>query len=124
MLIANTEVVAELRRVVNEWMVAHAGQDTIAGRMKQHSEPQKWCKPSVGFLKCNVDASINQGFCSTSFGAFLRDADGQVVYGYSGYSPEVLSPLAAEVIALRETLLWILSMQLPLKKISPFLYMI
>lgn len=72
----------------------------------------RWTKPISDTLKCNVDAYVHLNACSSSFAVVVHDEFGIVLYGFSDFYPNIVSPLAAEAVALRETLRWLLSLNL------------
>ncbi|XP_031131694.1 uncharacterized protein LOC116033079 [Ipomoea triloba] len=64
-----------------------------------------WLPPSIGRLKCNVDAALVNG--CVSFGAVLRDHLGNFVAACAGRLNCPHDPYLAESMAVKEALTWL-----------------
>nr|GMC51595.1 uncharacterized protein LOC109159918 [Ipomoea batatas] len=67
----------------------------------------KWVKPSNGFLKLNIDASVHSDTSHVGMGWILRDQDGYFVAAQTETRPSPLLPREAEALAIREALSWL-----------------
>jgi ribonuclease HI len=67
-------------------------------------EKVQWSKPETRFLKLNVDAAFYEDSRSGSFGAVIRDFQGNFVGAKCGLIPSVASASMAEAMAMREGL--------------------
>jgi ribonuclease HI len=67
-------------------------------------EKVQWSKPETRFLKLNVDAAFYDDSRSGSFGAVIRDFQGNFVGAKCGLIPSVASASMAEAMAMREGL--------------------
>ncbi|XP_038715125.1 uncharacterized protein LOC120008837 [Tripterygium wilfordii] len=66
-----------------------------------------WQKPSVGWLKCNVDGALFQAQNKLGFGWVLRDGLGQMQAAGSGALRGFLDAGLAEALSFREALRWL-----------------
>lgn len=67
-----------------------------------------WSRPPVGFLKCNVDASIFPASGKVGYGCIIHDYSGAFVAAKSSSNLcSVLTPAVAEAFGIREVLSWI-----------------
>ena len=73
-----------------------------------HLDPMngRWFLPPPGYVKLNVDGSVING--NATYGGVLRDHEGNWVWGFTG-SCGHSSPLAAELLALKEGLVAVLN---------------
>ncbi|KAL6581211.1 hypothetical protein OROMI_007134 [Orobanche minor] len=72
--------------------------------------PVTWVAPPVGFLKCNVDASVMTEEGRAGFGAVVCDENGAFVAAVGGsiaFTPDIVM---AEALALKEALSWLQDM--------------
>lgn len=97
-------------RYLQDWYEAIT---TATSDQKETNEAQlKWSKPPEGFLKLNVDASIDSTNGKMGFGCVIRDEHGKFVAARGIQWNGVFSPREAEATAIREALSWIKSLSL------------
>jgi ribonuclease HI len=81
---------------------------TLNARTKKSTpigdEKVQWSKPETRFMKLNVDAAYYEDSRSDSFGAVIRDFQGNFVGEKCGLIPSVASASMAEAITMREGL--------------------
>lgn len=70
-------------------------------------EDIKWCQPTIGELKVNVDASVYEGEDSFSIGMVMRNHQGHYVKGKIMRFGECVSVMEADLVGTAETLKWI-----------------
>jgi ribonuclease HI len=80
----------------------------------QHSvnvqgQSQKWDKPPVGFLKCNIDADILDQGVAMGAGFVMRNNEGAVVYCGCWKIRGSFSPTLAEALCLKNVLQFMIS---------------
>ncbi|XP_019164321.1 PREDICTED: uncharacterized protein LOC109160490 [Ipomoea nil] len=66
-----------------------------------------WSPPPSNFIKCNIDAALSGD--GASYGAVVRDSEGQFVAAKCGRLEGVVDPYIAEVLGVKEALLWLSS---------------
>jgi hypothetical protein len=71
---------------------------------KTSDATQAWCKPNIGWYKCNVDASFTTGVKCGAWGAIIRDHLGHSVSSAWGYIPACESAAMGEALACLEGL--------------------
>ncbi|XP_019190293.1 PREDICTED: uncharacterized protein LOC109184710 [Ipomoea nil] len=71
------------------------------------SQTASWSPPLRHTFKCNVDAALSGD--GASFGAVVRDSEGRFVATKSGRLKDVDDPYMAEVLGVKEALLWLKS---------------
>ncbi|KAK9107449.1 hypothetical protein Syun_023460 [Stephania yunnanensis] len=69
--------------------------------------PINWQRPSDGYVKCNVDASVFADKGVSSYGEILRDGLGNFVAALAGSFEGIFEPTVAEAIGVREALSWL-----------------
>ncbi|XP_010468426.1 PREDICTED: uncharacterized protein LOC104748491 [Camelina sativa] len=62
----------------------------------------KWCKPPMGFIKCNVGSSWRNSSCLSSGAWIVRDYQGQVLY----HARHALTASESRFLATLRTFLW------------------
>ncbi|KAH9752805.1 putative non-LTR reverse transcriptase [Citrus sinensis] len=67
----------------------------------------RWLKPSIGWVKCNVDAAIDNSRGLISFGAVLRSAGGDFIAAKSDILPGSFEAREAEAFGVKEALSWL-----------------
>lgn len=70
-----------------------------------------WQKPSSGWITCNVDAAVKVDSGWSSFGCVFRDTSGSFVSSYGGALAGIVDSKIVEVMAFREALSWLKSLQ-------------
>ncbi|EEF36189.1 conserved hypothetical protein [Ricinus communis] len=105
---------------LEEWWIKlnqrHFVEDVAVGAMiigvrQQHtngySVAVKWQKSGIGYVKCNMDASIYLTKGNIAFGMVTRDADGRFLEARNGLINAIMDPLLAEALSCREALSWL-----------------
>ncbi|CAH9110446.1 unnamed protein product [Cuscuta europaea] len=85
------------------WIQAQANR--VEGNYRQQQAASSWSRPILGRIKLNVDAAVRDSGCG--LGWCLWDERGRFVTGVACPREGKLSPLAAELIGIRETLSWL-----------------
>jgi ribonuclease HI len=67
----------------------------------------RWCKPAVGELKCNVDATIFDQLVGYGIGICIRDEKGEFVKAKLLRKETCIPPQETEAIGLYEALFWL-----------------
>ncbi|KAH9802749.1 reverse transcriptase domain-containing protein [Citrus sinensis] len=67
----------------------------------------RWLKPSIRWVKCNVDAAIDNSRGLISFGAVIRSAGGDFIAAKSDIFPGSFEPCVAEAFGVKEALSWL-----------------
>ena len=67
----------------------------------------RWLKPSIGWVKCNVDAAIDNSRGLISFGAVIRSAGGDFIAAKSDILPGNFEAREAEAFGVKEALSWL-----------------
>lgn len=97
--------------LLSHWQAAHAHSTKFIVSPNLLNS-QKWMKPPVHFLKCNVDAAIFSSKGYAGFGCIIRDHLGYVIAATHGRLPGIQNPSLAEALGIREALSWIKSLNL------------
>ena len=63
---------------------------------------EQWCKPSLGYLKINTDASFSHGDNVGHWGTIMRDSSGNIVSSQWSPIDRCTCPAEAEAIAALE----------------------
>ena len=66
-----------------------------------------WSPPPQGWIKVNIDASLNSQRSSLGFGCVVRDANGRFIAAKAGCFCSQMEVKCAEAVAFREALSWI-----------------
>ncbi|XP_071722622.1 uncharacterized protein [Rutidosis leptorrhynchoides] len=106
----HTVVVNNAMRDLQDWQRAQAKprQDNRRSILVNRDQESRWRKPPTKILKCNFDGSIHEINERSSYGAVVRDDQGRLQGGLSGYLDVLLSSIFTEVYAFRETMRWLL----------------
>ncbi|KAH9782340.1 putative reverse transcriptase/RNA-dependent DNA polymerase [Citrus sinensis] len=67
----------------------------------------RWLKPSLGWVKCNVDAATDISRGLISFGAVIRSAGGDFIAAKSGILPGSFEAREAEAFGVKEAFSWL-----------------
>ncbi|KAH9763510.1 reverse transcriptase domain-containing protein [Citrus sinensis] len=67
----------------------------------------RWLKPSIGWVKCNVDAAIDNSRGLISFGAVIHSAGGDFIAAKSDILPGSFEAREAEAFGVKEALSWL-----------------
>ena len=92
------------------WRRASAGAPSSA--IQCTHGPLTWSRPLGGRWKCNLDASMFRDLSAIGMGMVMRRNDGQFYACKTLLMPLSCSVKEAEALALREALLWALSLKL------------
>ena len=95
---------------LQDWRRARTGASSSA---TQHAHgPLTWSRPLGGRWKCNLNAAMFRDLSATGLGMAMRRNDGQFYAYKTLLLPLSCSVKEAEALALREALLWALSLKL------------
>ena len=95
---------------LQDWRRARAGTPSSATQ-RAHG-PLTWSRPLGGRCKCNLDAAMFRDLSAIGLGMVMRRNDGQFYACKTLLLPLSCSVKEAEALALREALLWALSLKL------------
>ena len=95
---------------LQDWRRARAGAPSSATQ-RTHG-PLTWSRPLGGCWKCNLDAAMFRDLSAIGLGMVMRRNDGQFYACKTLLLPLSCSVKEAEALALREALLWALSLKL------------
>ena len=93
-----------------DWRRARAGASSFA--VQRAHEPLTWSRPLGSRWKCNLDAALFHDLSAIGLGMVLRRNDGQFYACKTLRMPLSYSVKETETLALREALLWALSLKL------------
>ncbi|KAG4994033.1 hypothetical protein JHK84_030987 [Glycine max] len=74
-----------------------------------NSSTPKWSRPSLEFIKCNLDASLFRNYLLHGLGACNRNSQGTFVADLSCWFKGLLPPMEAEDRALSQVITWLLN---------------
>lgn len=74
------------------------------------SSVEVWKPPQEEVLKINVDASVKDSFDHCGIGVVGRDMRGIVIFAEGSIFPGKFTPMYAELIAIKEGILWDLNL--------------
>ena len=95
---------------LQDWRRARAGASSSA---IQHTHgPLTWSRPLGGRWKCNLDAAMFRDLSAIGMGIVMRRNDGQFYACKTLLMPLSCNVKEAEALALREALIWALSLKL------------
>ena len=95
---------------LQDWRCA---RDGVSSSAIQHAYgPLTWSRPLGGRWKCNLDAAMFRDLLAIGLGMVMRRNDGQFYACKTLLMPLSCSVKEAEALALREALLWALSLKL------------
>ena len=77
------------------WQICHPTKS----KRSQPTTKEQWRCPTMGWTKCNTDASFRMGNSTGSVGAVLQDHEGQFQGAQAKWIGHCLSALAAEALA-------------------------
>ncbi|XP_058783150.1 uncharacterized protein LOC131657808 [Vicia villosa] len=95
-------------QIWNDWFQA---QDNSTNNARAQ-QALVWSAPSVGWLKCNVDAAFNNNNDTTDRGWCVRNHLGNFIYAGTSWDPGTLPVFEAEALALKEAILGAISSHL------------
>ncbi|XP_058725625.1 uncharacterized protein LOC131596907 [Vicia villosa] len=72
----------------------------------------EWSPPSVGWMKCNMDAAFNKNNDTTNRGWCVRNHLSHFIYAGVAWDPRTLPVFEAEALALKEAILGAISSHL------------
>ena len=75
--------------------------------MNQLQPHPRWEKPSIGWVKANVDAAIFRESGTIGLGCVIRGDVGEFIAARSERRHQCLGPAEAEAMGVREALSWI-----------------
>ncbi|XP_058732597.1 uncharacterized protein LOC131604126 [Vicia villosa] len=84
----------------------------MACHKKKDTKALVWSAPSVGWLKCNVDAAFNNNNDTTNREWCVRNHLGNFIYAGTSLDPRTLPVFEAEALALKEAILGAISSHL------------
>ncbi|GAU48814.1 hypothetical protein TSUD_99860 [Trifolium subterraneum] len=79
----------------NDWYSVHKLQSNGESRTTE-ADLVRWEKPTLGWVKCNVDVAFVPGSGRTSAGLCFRNNRGQVMAGMTQWQQTVISPVEGE----------------------------
>ncbi|KAH1130682.1 hypothetical protein J1N35_002060 [Gossypium stocksii] len=82
-----THMIQMADNFLQHWVERTEGEPNVINDFRA-----SWSRPELGFLKCNVDAATFSNAGCTSFTTVLRDHDGQLIRGLTGFVDTILDP--------------------------------
>jgi len=119
------------RAMVDDWQLTNvtrsANHSSLQNAQQDHSAVQRaatasaaghafsatpvsWQKPSIGRVKCKIDAAFSSTQTQTGIGICIRDAEGDFVFVKTVSSPSVYRVEVGEAFGLFEGLQWLSDM--------------
>lgn len=105
-------VVASAKQSLTQWNLAQSRS------YNTHLQPQVkgdgvsyWVKPQPNTVKVSVDAAIFEDREEVGFGLVARDSDGSLIEAKAMVQKELVEPVLAEAMGVKEALSWIEQMQ-------------
>ncbi|XP_050217689.1 uncharacterized protein LOC126668542 [Mercurialis annua] len=102
------DVVREACNFIYHWREARRQKNSPAAVCNSLAG-NRWMKPSIGSLTCNVDAAVTPGSDYSAFGFIIRERNGDCLAAKHAGLVGSLDPRVAEAIGFREALSWIKS---------------
>jgi len=90
--------------------VAEQQQQQYNDRAESSNKVQGELNPTIGELKCNVDAAVFKDVNMFSAGMCIRDDKGRFIRAQAIWSSGQLSPQEAEAWGLKQALLWLIGL--------------
>lgn len=84
-----------------------ARKDERIGQTQRYTNSHAWCKPPMGWIKINTDATCRQEAGTISLGCVITDDKGDFVQARSSLVQVNYPPRVAEALSLKEALAWI-----------------
>ncbi|GMN73854.1 hypothetical protein TIFTF001_053750 [Ficus carica] len=94
------EVVARAGRILGDYLVCNGLDEMKCNRAKPNTV--KWCPPTRGYVKINVDAAVNNDMEFIGIGVVARNEDGTVLAAAARRMFGRFSPHLGECMAVRE----------------------
>ncbi|XVE74733.1 hypothetical protein DITRI_Ditri12bG0041700 [Diplodiscus trichospermus] len=104
-----SRVVYIAKDVLWDWLRAKQ-KDSYQSVSNIQGEIVPWNAPSVGFVKCNVDAACFSAEKIVSFGICLRNENGRVLACRTKWRKAAVSIKEGEAMGLYESLTWVTPM--------------
>ncbi|XP_058741350.1 uncharacterized protein LOC131613720 [Vicia villosa] len=93
--------------LLSGWRDAHQVRN-IVSPVEQLATVTKWCKPSYGRFKCNIDASFSNN--KVGIGACIRDDDGRFIAARTDWFSPIIDVDIGEALSLLAAIKWVLEL--------------
>lgn len=101
-------VVAAAKQYLTQWTLAQSRSSTALLQPQYDGDGASfWVKPQPNTVKVSVDAAIFKEREEVGFGLVARDSDGMLIEARTVVHYELVSPVLAEAMAVKEALSWI-----------------
>ncbi|WOG89983.1 hypothetical protein DCAR_0209224 [Daucus carota subsp. sativus] len=108
------KVVAAAKQNLTQWILAQSrSSHTLLQPQVKGDGGTIWVKPQPNTVKVSVDAAIFEDKEEVGFGLVARDSEGSLIQAKAVSHTELLDPVLAEAMAVKEALSWIDEMQWP-----------
>ncbi|XP_073015284.1 uncharacterized protein [Primulina eburnea] len=105
-------IVSSAIQFLTDWKAVRNITTNPEGTTHREVERFPWIKPQAPTLKCNVDASVQNGSGLFGVGMVLRDYEGVFVSARTNAFPGRALVKEAEAMAIKEALSWIMEMNI------------
>ncbi|KAF2313843.1 hypothetical protein GH714_018249 [Hevea brasiliensis] len=105
----SSKIVSGAEIYLSEWTCAQERSSGPVLADRRDSVPLSWIRPTSGYLKCNVDASIFSHCNCSGYARVIHDHRGAFKVGYGGVLLGSPTPREVEGLALRQILSWLIS---------------
>ena len=89
-----------------DWISIHESTKT-GNQVISFYVQQRWQRAPIGFVKCNIDATVFHDEGKSSWGIVVRDSQGLFLYVASQLMDDIFQVRELEALGLREALSWI-----------------
>ncbi|XP_074377686.1 uncharacterized protein LOC141719203 [Apium graveolens] len=108
------KIVASAKQSLTQWILAqNRSYNTLLQPQVKGDGVSYWVNPQLNTFKVSVDPAIFEDREEVGFGLVARDSDGRLIEPKAMIHSELVEPVLAETMGLKEALSWIEQMQWP-----------
>ncbi|XP_074356170.1 uncharacterized protein LOC141695861 [Apium graveolens] len=101
------KVVASTRQYLTQWTTAQSRFFTVPLQPQVEGDGAPiWVKPQMNEVKISVDAAVFKEPEGVGFRIVIRDSDGLLVAAKTLFNSQLVAPLMAEALGIKEALSW------------------